>query len=218
AAKKVLLLIENYGNITAMDYDAETVAIDSLVTRLQSAEYMGAVSLLNIIPWIHRLQELNQLFKTYVADAEQQEVNRPDISQKTARHETEKGFRQIVSRIEALVNLNGGDDFVAFAEEFNILVTHYNTIVHEHYGRLHVRTDISGALIDAIPTQPYTGRPVFVLPTVKIQKEGTEAIELIFTEDFNVAYRNNVNAGTATLVITGIGKYKGEVITTFNIE
>jgi hypothetical protein len=43
-------------------------------------------------------------------------------------------------------------------------------------------------------------------------------IELIFTEDFTMSCKNNIKPGTATLRIQGIGKYKGEIVTTFNIE
>jgi hypothetical protein len=50
------------------------------------------------------------------------------------------------------------------------------------------------------------------------EKDGTEkTIVLEFTKDFTVAYENNVNVGTATLHITGIGKYVGTLTTTFNI-
>jgi hypothetical protein len=69
--------------------------------------------------------------------------------------------------------------------------------------------------------QPFTGKPVFVLPTVTLvvkQKDGTEkTVVLEFTKDFTVAYENNVDVGTATLHITGIGKYVGTLTTTFNI-
>jgi hypothetical protein len=83
-------------------------------------------------------------------------------------------------------------------------------------------TDIAPAIIDVIATQAYTGQPVFVIPTVNLPETdrdgGEKVVSLVFTQDFTVAYRNNVNPGTATLTIHGIGKYKGEVTTTFNIE
>lgn len=37
------------------------------------------------------------------------------------------------------------------------------------------------------------------------------------TVDFSVTYRNNVNVGTATLILHGKGAYKGQKIVTFNI-
>ena len=35
--------------------------------------------------------------------------------------------------------------------------------------------------------------------------------------DYTVAYKNNKNAGTATVTVTGIGKYKGTVSSTFKL-
>jgi hypothetical protein len=65
-------------------------------------------------------------------------------------------------------------------------------------------------------------KPVFVIPSLTLrikEKDGTiKIVEPVFSVDFTVAYQNNVNPGTARLVITGIGKYVGEIDTTFNIN
>jgi hypothetical protein len=222
AANHVHNLLENYGNVTHMGYDAETVAIDSILARLKDKDYQPAVALTGIQPWVNKLNEVNELFKTFVDDAAQEQLDKPDIAPKAARRVSDEALWQIADRVEALVNLNGLQAYAAFAEEYNLLVKHYNLLVHEHYGRLHARTDIAPAIVDAIPTQPFTGQPVYVIPTVRLRltaKDGAEeTLTLVFSEDFTVAYRNNLNPGTATLTITGIGKYKGEVVTTFNIE
>jgi hypothetical protein len=152
----------------------------------------------------------------------QETAGKPAITTRTARRETDTALRLITRRIEALVTLNGQDVFLPFRDEFNALVKEYNTYVHEHYGRLHARIDIAPALIGQIGVQPYTGKPVNVIPEVSLRQTGpdddTETIvELVFSRDFTVAYRNNVEPGTATLVICGINRYRGEVITTFTI-
>ena len=41
--------------------------------------------------------------------------------------------------------------------------------------------------------------------------------ELRYNKDYKVQYKNNVNAGTAVMIITGKGKYKGKIVNTFNI-
>jgi hypothetical protein len=111
---------------------------------------------------------------------------------------------------------------VAFADEFNTLTNHYNTLLHEHYGRLHARTDLSQANVDTIEDQPFNGTPVYVIPNVNLtvtDKEGnTKTITLVFAEDFTVSYRDNAAPGTATLIIRGIGRYVGKRIVTFNIK
>jgi hypothetical protein len=137
------------------------------------------------------------------------------------RTQTDKALRKIIKRISSLIDINGPEAYSQLVSEFNVHVTLYNTQVNEHYGRLHAKIDISNAEIDTIDAQTYTGKPVFVLPIVKIRKTGKDntenIIELEFSKDFTVGYKNNVAVGTATLTITGIGKYSGEIVTTFNI-
>jgi hypothetical protein len=220
-AKHVLNLVNNYGDLTHAGYDAETAGIDSIVTKLNSADYLAAVHALHLEAWLTELDRLNSLFKEYAADTEEEQVQKPDIGTKAARRETDEAMRKIIVRVTSLIDLNGPDAYVSFVDEFNVHVNHYNTLVHEHYGRLHARTDISSGEIDPIALQSYTGEPVYVIPTVRIrktEKDGTVSIvKLRFSEDFTVGYKNNVDPGTATLTITGIGRYVGEIVTTFNI-
>jgi hypothetical protein len=221
-AGHVLNLVDNYGDLAHAGYDAETAGIDSIITRLNGADYIGAVQSLHLEPWLTELARLNSLFKSYAADAEQEQVRKPDISPRTVRRQTDEALRKITNRVTSLVDLNGPDAYALLVDEFNVHVNHYNTLVHEHYGRLHARTDLSAGEVDPIAVQPYTGEPVYVIPKVRVRKTEKDGavtvVELRFSEDFTVGYKNNVEPGSATLTITGIGKYVGQIITTFNIS
>jgi hypothetical protein len=220
AAVHVNNLLENYGEFRKANYDAETAAIDSIVTRLKSPGYSTAVDFLKLTLWVDKLEAENTLFKSFASDASEEKIDRPAISTVVARRETDDSLHPIINRVTSLINLNGPEAYVAFVEEFNTEVKHYNTLVNEHYGRLHARFDIATAIIGVIAPQPATGKPLFVIPEVSLRsnKDGVdETVELVFSVDFTVAYKNNVTPGTATLTITGIGKYKGQVVTTFNI-
>jgi hypothetical protein len=69
-----------------------------------------------------------------------------------------------------------------------------------------------------IPAQPHTGKPVTPIPDVYYTEEGKPTIEPVFTKDFTVTYRDNIEAGTATLIIHGKGAYKGTKTVTFNVN
>ena len=71
---------------------------------------------------------------------------------------------------------------------------------------------ISGATISSINDQAYTGQAITPEPTVTLS--GSVLVE---GTDYTLEYRNNVNAGTATIVITGIGLYDGTKSVTFTI-
>jgi calcineurin-like phosphoesterase family protein len=215
-------LIANYGDVVHASYDAETTAIDSIIARLRSEDYIEDIKLLSLTSWIDHLYDLNTQFKQYVEETALEEMNKPNISPKESRLQTDRALKEITTRVEALANLNGKDDYMPFARKFNELTNHYNQLVREHYGRIHVRFDISSAYIAPIFTQAFTGKPIFVIPDVKFTKTTNEGIaqivDLVFTEDFTVSYKNNTKQGTATIRIQGVGKYKGEIVTTFNIE
>ncbi len=66
--------------------------------------------------------------------------------------------------------------------------------------------------VASIPTQVYTGSAIEPDVTVK---DGETTLTL--GTDYDVAYSNNVNAGTATVTITGKGNYSGETAATFTI-
>jgi hypothetical protein len=62
--------------------------------------------------------------------------------------------------------------------------------------------DISGATIETIPTQIYTGS--VLTPSVTVKLGGRT---LAAGTDYTVSYSNNVEPGTATVTLTGIGNY-----------
>lgn len=71
---------------------------------------------------------------------------------------------------------------------------------------------ISEGEISVSPQCVYTGNEV--TPAVTIIYAGTKLKE---GEDYTVSYIDNIEMGTATAVITGKGKYGGEVVKTFEI-
>jgi hypothetical protein len=221
-ARHVGHLVENYGRLYEAGFDAETSGIDSIIEKLLSNPYKPSVQALQLAVYINELKRLNDLFKEVAVESSDENVARPDITMRTARKESDAAMRAIAALVDARIIVSGDYLFKGVVASFNEHVNHFNSLVHEHYGRLHAKTDIANALVDAIGTQAYTGHPVNVIPTVhlrKIEKDGTETlIELVFSQDFTVGYRNNVEVGTASLIISGMGKYTGEITDLFNIE
>ena len=73
------------------------------------------------------------------------------------------------------------------------------------------RIDISGATVKT-PKVKYTGKALRPVPTVTLGGK-----TLAKGKDFSVSYKNNVNAGTATVVVKGTGSYKGSKKAAFKI-
>ncbi len=96
------------------------------------------------------------------------------------------------------VTVKGKGDFRMFASKAKFTI---------------VTKSISAATIAPIADYPYTGSAVTpditVTDGIKILSKGT---------DYTVTYANNVNEGTATAKITGIGNYSGTATTNFRIS
>ncbi len=96
------------------------------------------------------------------------------------------------------VNVKGLGDFRMFASKAKFTI---------------VTKNISAVTVSPISDQPYTGSAVTpdltVTDGLKILNEG---------KDYTVTFSNNVNEGTATVKITGIGNYSGTATADFVIS
>ena len=72
-------------------------------------------------------------------------------------------------------------------------------------------TDLSGAQVK-VSNQQYTGKPLTPFPEVTLGSQ-----KLNKDVDYKVSYSNNTNVGTATVTVTGVGRYTGVAKGTFEI-
>ena len=75
------------------------------------------------------------------------------------------------------------------------------------------KVDISDAKVTGITDSYFTGGAITQNVIVNC---GTR--NLVKDRDYKVTYENNVNAGTAKVIITGMGAYKGQIVKTFTIS
>ena len=64
--------------------------------------------------------------------------------------------------------------------------------------------DISSAYLSPIPSQAYTGAEITPAVTITYGSR-----QLTAGAEYNASYSNNINAGTATVTVTGIGNFTG---------
>ena len=94
----------------------------------------------------------------------------------------------------------------------------YLTNANIHYGEESTeshpaKTGISKASVSGIKTKTYNGKAQTQSVVVKYGKNTLKK-----DTDYTVSYKNNKNAGTATVTITGIGYYDGTIKKTFKID
>ena len=98
--------------------------------------------------------------------------------------------------------------------EASFVVTGKGNYTGKLEGKFTISNDFSKAEISAITAKTYTGKALTPAVTVKV---GTTTLKA--NTDYTVAYKNNTNAGTATVTVTPAGSYSGAAKTaTFKIN
>lgn len=90
--------------------------------------------------------------------------------------------------------------------------TYYTGSISKEFNIIAKSLSDSSISIETIADQVYSGYSL--TPTITVKDNSSE---LTGGQDYTVSYTNNVNAGTATVTISGTGNYSGDITKTFYI-
>ncbi|MDR3267962.1 MAG: DUF6261 family protein [Tannerella sp.] len=213
AAQVLEVRFHTFGNIRQKPYEEESTAVQILVRELQQ-KYVQEVVTLGLVNWLNELGSAEQLFTQLFVERNAELANRPKESLREIRREIEDVYSKMIALVEADAIAHGNVNSSDFILQLNGQVKYFN----EHEAHNPTRKELGEHVsVAPVETQPYTGKAVNVIPEVHYVEEGKPAKELVFTVDFTLAYKDNVNPGTAEIVIHGKGGYKGQKVVTFNI-
>ena len=114
--------------------------------------------------------------------------------------------------------LGASDYDVAYSDNVNagtatVTVTGKGNYADAAKGTFQIRpASIADAVIASIDNQSFTGKAI--KPEVSVTLGGS----VLDPANYTVSYANNVNAGTATVTVTGTGNYTDSVSSTFRID
>ena len=141
AARKIKVVLDNYGNIAAKTLDQETAAIDDLLRELRGGDYPALVNTLVLNEWVAQLDADNQAFKALMEARYGELAQRPTARMKAARKEVDKAFLVIVDHVEALATINGAASYEPFIRELNVILERYKNILAQERGQRKAKND-----------------------------------------------------------------------------
>ncbi|MDR1895997.1 MAG: DUF6261 family protein [Prevotellaceae bacterium] len=207
AAQHISDRLKTFKKIEAKAYEEEAAAIRILITDMQGT-FAADAATVGITGWIEELAVALANFERLLKLRNDETASKqPHETAAEIRHKVDKVYQLMITRINAAAILDETDTFTVFINQLNAEINYFNT--HTHVA---AKKDIKTANIDPIPVQQATGKEVMPIPTAYY-----EDTELVFSKDYTVTYRNNINPGTATVILHGKGKYRGQRIATFNI-
>jgi hypothetical protein len=139
------------------------------------------------------------------------EAEKSGPSPTSARNDLGKAYHNFCNIVLQTIKLQP-------APELETLFLVMNEIRIKYAKYLPTRLTNANTVVAPIAIQKYTGKPVTPVPSVFIKKGNDEFSELLFTVDFYITYKNNVEIGQAQILIHGKGKYVGSNTFTFHIE
>jgi hypothetical protein len=134
SADKVSIVLKNYGNIAARAFDQETAAIDDLLRELND-HYESDITLLGLSDWLMQLDTENRTFKQLMSERYTEVARRPATRMKAARTETDRTLRTMLDQVDALVKVNGAEEYRLFINELNAVSERYKNQLAQAAGR-----------------------------------------------------------------------------------
>lgn len=134
AAARLNIVMEQYGNVARKPYNEETAAIVKLLKEL-TENYAADMEMLAITEWANELAARNNAFDTLMRSRFTEESERTTLHMKQVRNEVDAQLRKILTRIDALIIVNGLQAYDALVREINVRFDKYENTVAIRQGK-----------------------------------------------------------------------------------
>ncbi len=96
------IIFRNFKNLPNLNYEAETMATDKLISDLEQPEAAQHVNKLNMEPYVNRLKNKNETFKSLFGSRIQTEALTENYDMKSIRKETFATYRDFCNYVLAM--------------------------------------------------------------------------------------------------------------------
>lgn len=157
----------------------------------------------------------------YVGDYSDNDIVKATVSSIPTQLYTGKPIKPAVEiKLKGKVLKSGTDYTLAYKNNTNmgtatVTITGKGSYKGERSVTFRIAKSLEDAAISLPSTKPYTYTSVSIKPTPTVQLDGKV---LKNGTDYTVSYKDNKNAGKATIIVKGKGNYVDEKSTTFSIS
>jgi hypothetical protein len=209
AANMLLPVFKPFWDVMSKPMGNQSAQLKELRGRIASmGDYLEALTTLELMDTWLALTALDDQFNTLYD--QRLEADASTTSASSVKETVVKDYEAFCDVLELTLASEPSAQLELLFGEMDELRKKYAPL-HRH------KLDAEHTTAEPIPVQPYNnGKPVTPLTRVWY-KTGTETIELKFTKDYEVSYKNNTDVGEAIMTLHGKGHYAGQYITTFHI-
>lgn len=133
AAARLMIVVEQYGNIARKPYDEETASITNF---LQDMRANGAdISLLALNDWLSQLEVENTRFAELMRDRYDETSGKSTLRMKEVRVQLDQNYQDTLDRLDALMLIKGGAAYETFIKDLNVRVDRFSNLLAQRSGR-----------------------------------------------------------------------------------
>ncbi|KAA6301630.1 MAG: hypothetical protein EZS26_002236 [Candidatus Ordinivivax streblomastigis] len=217
AAKKVDIVLRKYeinGDPSALAMVEQMEVFQNMIDDLKVPTVSAALSTIAAKGWMEDLDGYNKrMVELYRQRTHETSSFVTGLSQQ-CRRETDSLYLTCITYINAMIQTTGDTQYNPVVTDINRLIDEMKVILsfRKSTGEAKKKSDLTHAAVSDIPVQTYTGQKLY--PDFEVFLRGEK---LLKGSDYSLEYKDNINVGTASVVIKGREKYTGKKTVTFNI-
>jgi hypothetical protein len=212
AGKTLVTFLHPYHNVQKEPMMSETSILNHMQEKYNADhEVQNAAIMLQLDKVFMNLFDANDQVSQFWNQRVAEDAAKSGPSASSLKRDLEKSYRNFCDVVTQTVNMTP-------SPEIENLFFAMNEIRIKYAKNLPVKLTDANTVVAPVPMQKYTGQPITPIPTVSLKTDDGKLIELRFTVDYYVTYRNNIKVGEAKLIIHGKGKYTGTYTSTFHVE
>lgn len=126
ASRGLKILFDTYKNLAKLNYEAESLAIDKLVSELKTEAYMIKIDNLHMNKYVTRLEETNNAFKTLFSGRMVTTAMTESYDMKAIRKELQETYTDFTAYVLAMAKATEGQLFVTALNLLNAARKYYS--------------------------------------------------------------------------------------------
>ncbi|MDR2009001.1 MAG: DUF6261 family protein [Bacteroidales bacterium] len=150
AAANLMIVFDQYGNISKKNYSEETALIHNFLQEMRG-KFAPDVEVIGLQEWVDMLDQNNQEFSSLMLQRNEETSQKTNLKMKDLRKEIEDCYVDIIRRIEAVTILQSDHSLTDVVNKLNANITRYKNTLAQREGRAAAP---KSQLIDSIAKKP----------------------------------------------------------------
>ena len=134
AAKRLKPVFDTYGNIAIKPLNEQSSNVINMIQEF-TGKYAADCQIIGITDWVLALAACNDTMINLMHSRINELATRTDIVTQEARAKVDEGYRVIVERINALVIIEGVENYEAFIRKLNTIIAKYSATMARRCGK-----------------------------------------------------------------------------------